>query len=220
MSVAGLLVKLGVPPFYLWVVSATMGCSSIRVLFVLLGPLKWGPLMALSRVLSPVTGECDLLLLRLAFVGGLGGAVLGLSQGAWQIKLSLAGLGSTGWATVGCGLCWWVGPAFYFLYTLALLLMLWLTARQSANMPLVMGGSGLISFLVFAGMPPGWVFLAKWGVITLLCARPSRPDGAFVLGTSANLVVPTLTVLTLALAEFISWVVYVRILLESWLRTG
>ena len=68
-------------------------------------------------------------------------------------------------------------------------------------MPLA--GGGLVTFLVFAGLPPGVVFLAKLFIVGEVLAT--------VGGGPAFL---------LALREFISWGVYLSILAESVLLGG
>ena len=65
-------------------------------------------------------------------------------------------------------------------------------ARLQAQVP--WGGGGLISFLVFAGLPPGVVFLAKFFVVAEVLIQIGGLPAFF-----------------LAVREFVSWGVYLSI---------
>ena len=178
----GLLIKIGVFPFHLWLPRVIAGLSWLACLIL----ATWQKLAPILLVLSLSINSSSIFLIFLLSALGAGSGVIGglggLNQTQIRALLAYSSIGHIGWMLLGIALRERAVKAYFVIYILisvCIFVRLWsLDINNIKGLGSLIAGRHLggLSFLVIllslGGLPPLLGFISKWIVISAAATSP------------------------------------------------
>nr|ABL09084.1 NADH dehydrogenase subunit 2 [Onchidella borealis] len=160
----GLILKLGLFPGHFWVISVLFGLDLVSM-SVVLGPLKIPPLLFLSEMMMIYPNMSEFMF-ALCGITAIQGAILGLNQTNTRAMLAASSIVHAGWLGISCvSGSLWVYFSIYVTSVYFCLSFMWVEDSFSAS----------LSLLSLSGLPPFFMFLAKFSVIQCLLQNLHSP---------------------------------------------
>ena len=164
-----LSIKLGLFPFYSWVLKVVRNSRLIRI-FLIFTLQKFGPLCIIGAL--NFSREINILLINLFIFSRIVGAIGGFNQSQIQLLLGYSSINHTGWMGFRFGLRINLLIFYFFIYSLLILFFIHslytisiIKVRRLVYIPICFIYF-ILSMLRIGGIPPLLGFFVKWIVVT------------------------------------------------------